>query len=89
MDNLVCNIPWTGSAPADPELLRDREWLVTNGLGGYASGLFPGGFPDRITIAEDPQNNNWITKDGAPSATGSAIRYNDDAFDWVIYSESI
>jgi glycogen debranching enzyme len=26
----------------DPEWLRDREWLVTNGLGGYASGTLAG-----------------------------------------------
>jgi predicted glycogen debranching enzyme len=29
-----------------PELARDREWLVTNGLGGYASGTL-GGTPTR------------------------------------------
>ena len=29
--------PWNGERD-DPELLRQREWLVTNGLGGYASG---------------------------------------------------
>jgi predicted glycogen debranching enzyme len=33
-------IPWdTGR---DPNFLRDREWLVTNGLGGYASGTLAG-----------------------------------------------
>ena len=33
-------IPWdTGG---DPCFLRDREWLVTNGLGGYASGTLAG-----------------------------------------------
>src|SRR5882724_3167661 len=26
----------------DPESLVTREWLVTNGLGGYASGTVPG-----------------------------------------------
>jgi 1,4-alpha-glucan branching enzyme len=78
-------------------------------------------FPDRITIAEDLQNNKWITKDVASGGAGftsqwdgnfvhpirqavitsedeqrslSAIRdalcyrYNNDAFDRVIYSES-
>ena len=29
-------LPWTRGD--DPAALRDREWLVTNGLGGYASG---------------------------------------------------
>ena len=28
----------------DASGLRDREWLVTNGLGGYGSGTVPG-FP--------------------------------------------
>jgi predicted glycogen debranching enzyme len=33
-------IPWdTGR---DPNFLRDREWIVTNGLGGYASGTLAG-----------------------------------------------
>lgn len=29
--------PW-----ANPSEFRDREWLITNGLGGYASGTLPG-----------------------------------------------
>jgi predicted glycogen debranching enzyme len=33
-------IPWR--AGDDPALLREREWLVTNGLGGYASGTLLG-----------------------------------------------
>ncbi|MGE5817564.1 MAG: alpha-amylase family glycosyl hydrolase [Deltaproteobacteria bacterium] len=78
-------------------------------------------FPGRITIAEDMQNNNWVTTDVAAGGAGfgsqwdanfvhpirqavitsedeqrslSAIRdalchrYNDDAFERVIYSES-
>jgi 1,4-alpha-glucan branching enzyme len=78
-------------------------------------------FPGRITIAEDLQNNRWITKDVGAGGAGfgsqwdsnfvhpirqavitpedeqrslAAIRdalcyrYNDDAFDRVIYSES-
>jgi predicted glycogen debranching enzyme len=32
--------PW--SAAGDPRFLRDREWLITNGLGGYASGTLLG-----------------------------------------------
>jgi predicted glycogen debranching enzyme len=32
--------PWDGQH--DPEFLRRREWLVTNGLGGYASGTLLG-----------------------------------------------
>jgi len=33
-------IPW--DAGRDPNFLRDREWIVTNGLGGYASGTLAG-----------------------------------------------
>src|SRR5919107_6214436 len=29
-------------SPADDELQRTREWLVTNGLGGYATGTLAG-----------------------------------------------
>jgi 1,4-alpha-glucan branching enzyme len=78
-------------------------------------------FPGRVTIAEDLQNNRWITKDIGAGGAGFAsqwdamfvhpirqavvtpqdeqrslnairdailYRYNDDAFDRVIYSES-
>jgi predicted glycogen debranching enzyme len=34
------DIDWRGED--DPAYLRDREWLVTNGLGGYASGTLLG-----------------------------------------------
>lgn len=36
----VLRLPW--KAGDDPALLRDREWLITNGLGGYASGSLLG-----------------------------------------------
>src|SRR5437867_5315188 len=40
---LVRRIPWPPADPtADPEALLTREWLVTNGLGGYASGTVSG-----------------------------------------------
>src|SRR5881296_3226271 len=36
-------IAWPHADPAaDPEALVTREWLVTNGLGGYASGTVSG-----------------------------------------------
>ncbi len=35
-------MPWERSLTANPELLLEREWLVTNGLGGYASGSIAG-----------------------------------------------
>ena len=43
MDELVRHMPWTRSRnDADREALLTREWLVTNGLGGYASGTVAG-----------------------------------------------
>ena len=33
---------WPPPDAAGPEALVTREWLVTNGLGGYASGTVPG-----------------------------------------------
>ena len=36
----ILTFPW--SAGEDPTFLRTREWLVTNGLGGYASGTLLG-----------------------------------------------
>src|SRR5262245_6164167 len=38
----VRRIPWPVVDPNDPEALVTREWLVTNGLGGYASGTVSG-----------------------------------------------
>jgi predicted glycogen debranching enzyme len=39
-DDLSISFSWQPGH--DPAFLRDREWLVTNGLGGYASGTFRG-----------------------------------------------
>lgn len=36
------HIPWSASQAAQPESLLTREWLVTNGLGGYAAGTVSG-----------------------------------------------
>jgi predicted glycogen debranching enzyme len=41
MDDLVRKLPWPGEDP-ESEPLLSREWLVTNGLGGYASGTVNG-----------------------------------------------
>jgi predicted glycogen debranching enzyme len=44
------SIAWPPGAPgtqADPETLVLYEWLVTNGLGGYASGTVPGAITRR------------------------------------------
>jgi predicted glycogen debranching enzyme len=42
MDDWVLRIPWSGDMPNKAESLLTREWLVTNGLGGYASGTLAG-----------------------------------------------
>src|SRR5262252_3826203 len=38
----VRRIPWPVIDPGTPDALVRREWLVTNGLGGYASGTVAG-----------------------------------------------
>jgi len=40
--NLVRRIDWSGATPGETERLLTREWLLTNGLGGYASGTIAG-----------------------------------------------
>src|SRR5438309_9434152 len=42
MQDWVLRMPWSATAAAKSELLLTREWLVTNGLGGYASGTIAG-----------------------------------------------
>ncbi len=46
VEQLVRRMPWSSEREPDAELLLTREWLVTNGLGGYASGTV-GGIPTR------------------------------------------
>src|SRR5689334_25112546 len=43
-DVILNRMPWVRSATegTDPVLLLTREWLVTNGLGGYASSSVSG-----------------------------------------------
>jgi predicted glycogen debranching enzyme len=36
-ERIVNTMPWRKTAEPDPVLLLTREWLVSNGLGGYAS----------------------------------------------------
>jgi predicted glycogen debranching enzyme len=40
-DGMMRTLPWRGTG-APPEELLTHEWLVTNGLGGYASGTVAG-----------------------------------------------
>src|SRR5438067_12901965 len=42
MDDWVLRIPWSGAMANKAEVLLSHEWLVTNGLGGYASGTLAG-----------------------------------------------
>lgn len=100
-----------------PETDLPEGWSLLQWLNDQVAQKFPG----RITIAEDLQNNRWITKDIGAGGAGfgsqwdsnfvhpirlavitpedeqrslTAIRdalsyrYNDDAFDRIIYSES-
>jgi glycogen debranching enzyme len=41
MTNPARRIPWEKDH-ADAQILLQREWLITNGLGGYASGTLSG-----------------------------------------------
>ncbi len=42
MSELVRRVDWAAMSPRDAEQQLTREWLVTNGLGGYASGTVAG-----------------------------------------------
>src|SRR5919108_5662984 len=42
MDEWVLRMPWLRGKGANSEPLLTREWLVGNGLGGYASGTVAG-----------------------------------------------
>ena len=46
MNEWKLRIPLTAGRPDKDDLLLNREWLVSNGLGGYASGTL-GGVPSR------------------------------------------
>jgi predicted glycogen debranching enzyme len=46
MAELIRRLPWRADEVAEPELLN-REWLVTNGLGGYAAGTVAGALTRR------------------------------------------
>ena len=46
LPRVIRRMPWSTERQSDSELLLTREWLVTNGLGGYASGTV-GGIPTR------------------------------------------
>ena len=56
---------FTGS----PDPLLEREWLVTNGIGGYASGALAGTGTRRyhglLVAADPPPNARWVLVSGA------------------------
>jgi predicted glycogen debranching enzyme len=47
MSSTIRRVPFTGAGAEPPELLAEREWLLTNGLGGYASGTLTGAIARR------------------------------------------
>ena len=55
---------FTGS----PDPLLEREWLVTNGLGGFASGTLAGTGTRRyhglLVAADPPPNARWVLVSG-------------------------
>jgi predicted glycogen debranching enzyme len=54
---LLQRMPWSALPEKKPEVLLGREWLVTNGLGGYASGTVSGACTRRyhgLLIAAHP-----------------------------------
>ncbi len=48
MDDSGLRMPWSDVQRVVPESLVTREWLVTNGLGGYASGTIAGAVTRRF-----------------------------------------
>ena len=47
--------PWPDAETAEPQPLLTREWLVTNGLGGYASGTVSGAARGATTACSSPR----------------------------------
>ncbi len=48
MEDWVLRMPWAGKNAPVRDPLLEREWLVTNGLGGYASGTIAGAVSRRF-----------------------------------------
>ncbi len=48
MEDWVLRMPWKGAKAELHDALLDREWIVTNGLGGYASGTIAGAVSRRF-----------------------------------------
>jgi predicted glycogen debranching enzyme len=57
MEDLVYVMPWRPKEGGSLQTLLEREWLITNGLGGYASGTIAGAATRRyhgLLIAAQP-----------------------------------
>ncbi|MFL6515923.1 MAG: amylo-alpha-1,6-glucosidase [Chthoniobacterales bacterium] len=63
---VVRRIEWAGKKMA-PEALLDREWIVSNGLGGYASGTLAGAITRRY---------HGLLIAGLPAPLGRAVMWN-------------
>jgi predicted glycogen debranching enzyme len=86
--NFVRHMPWSPAQCSQPEPLLAREWLVTNALGGYASGTVAG-VPTRryhgLLIAALPAPLGRIVMLGQVSElirlkTGRVIRFGGEEF---------
>src|SRR5689334_18007128 len=47
LDDLIHRLAWPANGSVDRDEILSREWLVTNGLGGYASGTVAGAIARR------------------------------------------
>src|SRR5215203_4690628 len=69
-------MPWPGAAAsADQDRLLTREWLVTNGLGGYASGTVSGVMTRRyhgLLVAALPAPDGRAIAFGGEERVGSS-----------------
>ena len=68
MSELIRRVPWSGQTGRESEPLLTREWLVTNGLGGYASGTLAGVLTRRyhgllIAALPAPQGRRVVLSD--------------------------
>jgi len=68
MGDLVIRIAWPGREEAGPDSGLTREWLVTNGLGGYASGTLSGIITRRY--------HGYLTS-ALPTPYGRMMMFND------------
>ena len=77
----VRRVPITADTPIDR--LIDREWLVTNGLGGYATGTIAGAATRRyhgvlIAALPNPERRGTLVADTEPGGYRFDIRLQGD-----------